>query len=142
MLDAEQRKGSAGSLRHQPDTAGHLGFLGSGDALLGLQRDPEQRRVEAEPRGLPQYLGSELSLWNHVGSHLLGLWATHRLHSFSLLHPQLISRLLPDASVLPAGLDEETGRWFRPGQQQHRLNETTHAANSGEELEGFYHFTK
>lgn len=43
-------------------------------------------------------------------------------------------RLLPDAAVLHAGLDAETGRWLRSRQQQHRIYQAAHAAGSGEEL--------
>lgn len=46
------------------------------------------------------------------------------------------ARLLFDAAVLHAGLDEKTGWWFCFWQHQHRIYQTTHATGPGEELEG------
>lgn len=92
VLDEELVEGHAGSLLHQHDAAGSSLLLRPRDALHGLQADPHQRRVEAEPRGLFQHLGPQLPLWDVMVSDLPGHWIPLPLCPLPLLHPQLLSR--------------------------------------------------
>lgn len=57
VLDEEITEGHAGSLLHQHDDAGSSPLLRPRGAVPGLQEDPHQGRVEAEPRGFFQHLG-------------------------------------------------------------------------------------
>lgn len=74
VLDAEHPQGFAGPLFHQHDSPGGPGVLGHRDALPGLQGDPHQGRMAAEPRGFSQHLGPQLPLRDVLGFDLPGLW--------------------------------------------------------------------
>lgn len=71
VLDDGLSLGSDGSLHHQHGPAGGGGELWPGHASPGVQEDPSPGRVEEEPRGLPQHLGSQLSVRFHLGSGIL-----------------------------------------------------------------------
>lgn len=92
VLDERHQRGLAGPLRHQCDNAGGTGGLGPCDAVPGLQADPKQRRMEAEPGGFFQHLGPQLPVWHNLESSLPGLWTSLCICYLPLLHPQLISR--------------------------------------------------
>lgn len=92
VLDEWHPQGLAGPLFHQHDNPGRPGVLGHCDAHHCLQTDPHQGWMEAEPCGFFQHLGSQLSLWDNLGSDLPGLWTSLWCHSLPVLHPQLFSR--------------------------------------------------
>lgn len=92
VLDEGHQQGLAGPLLHQFDSPGRPGVLRPCDALPGLQADPNQGRMEAEPGGFSQHLGPQLPLWDNLGSGLPGLWTSLYICSLPLLHPHLFSR--------------------------------------------------
>ena len=91
MLDERQRQCLAGPVLHHHNDAAGGGAVGLRDARLGLQADPQQGGVEAEPSGFLQHVGPQLPLWDNLVS---GLWAVLRVLCFPFLHPQLLSRLV------------------------------------------------